>query len=68
MKQIISSSFFHSVIRWGLGIHGIIHVVEFILNLWEGALLSALFTLISASIMLGGALIDLQHHKHDHEH
>ena len=63
MSGLIESKIFHAVIRWGLGIHGSIHLVEFILNLFEGAILSAFFTLISASLMLGGALIDASHHN-----
>ena len=53
------------VVRWGLGIHGAIHMVEFILNLIEHAWMSAFFTLIAASLMLAGALIDSQHHVYD---
>ena len=54
---------FHLVIRWGLGIHGSIHMIEFALNLIEGAWASAFFTLIAGGLMLSGALIDYQHHK-----
>ena len=53
----------HLIIRWGLGLHGIFHIVEFGINLYEGALLSALFTLLTALLMLGGAFIDYEHHK-----
>ena len=56
---------FHKVVRWGLGIHGVIHLIEFTLNLIEGAWASALFTLIAASLMLAGAFIDYQHHIED---
>ena len=56
---------FHLVVRWGLGVHGFIHLIEFILNLYEGAWISALFTLIAAILMLSGAFIDYQHHKED---
>ena len=44
------------VVRWGLGIHGAIHMVEFI-NLIEHAWMSAFFTLIAGSLMLAGALL-----------
>ena len=53
------------VVRWGLGIHGAIHMVEFILNLIEHAWMSAFFTLIAASLMLAGALIDSQNNVYD---
>ena len=53
---------FHKVVRWGLGLHGTIHIVEFVLNLMEGAWASAFFTLIAGSLMLAGAFIDSQHH------
>jgi hypothetical protein len=54
---------FHRIVRWGLGLHGAIHLIEFILNLLEGAWVSAFFTLIAALLMLSGAMIDYQHHS-----
>jgi len=56
---------FHRIVRWGLGIHGAIHIIEFILNLIEGAWMSAFFTLLAAFLMLSGAFIDHQHHIED---
>ena len=56
---------FHLIVRWGLGIHGIVHLIEFLLNLIEGAWGSALFTLLAAFLMLSGAFIDHQHHNED---
>jgi len=53
---------FHLAIRLGLGAHGSFHVVEFVLNLIEGAAISATFTLLSGMLMLAGAFIDHQHH------
>jgi hypothetical protein len=50
------------MIRWGLGIHGTIHIVEFVLNLYEGAWMSAIFTLLAGFLMISGALIDASHH------
>jgi len=50
---------FHLIIRWGLGIHGTIHIVEFVLNLAEHAGLLC----IAGALMLSGALIDYQHHQ-----
>ena len=54
---------FHLIVRWGLGIHGVIHIIEFVLNLIEHAWMSAFFTLIAGALMLAGALIDYQHHQ-----
>ena len=56
---------FHKVVRWGLGIHGAIHLVEFFLNLYERAWVSAAFTLIAAFLMISGAVIDYQHHEEE---
>ena len=53
----------HKVIRWGLGIHGLFHILEFVMNLIEGAWISAIITLIGAFFMLGGVYIDYTHHS-----
>ena len=53
----------HKIVRWLLGIHGIIHIFEMLLNLYEGAVFSAALTAFSGSIMILGALIDISHHK-----
>lgn len=53
---------FHFIVRWGLGIHGAIHIFEFVLNILEQAWASAFFTLVAGSLMLAGAFIDFQHH------
>ena len=55
-------SLFHKIVRWGLGIHGLIHLVEFVLNIFEQAWVSATFTFIAAFLMISGALIDYRHH------
>ena len=65
MMSLLSSTKFHKLVRWGLGIHGTIHVVEFGLNLYEGALLSATLTLLAGLLMISGALIDSNHHSED---
>ena len=62
--NILKSQFFHKCVRWGLGIHGTIHIIEFGLNLYEGAWMSAVFTLFAGLLMISGALIDASHH-HD---
>ena len=57
---------FHRIVRWGLGIHGSIHIVETGLNLYEEAYLSALMSLFAGLLMIAGACIDSSHHKnHD---
>jgi hypothetical protein len=59
----------HRVIRWLLGIHGVIHLLEMSINLYEQAWISACLTLFTGSIMIAGALLDLSHHKGEvHEH
>lgn len=55
----------HLLVRWGLGIHGIIHLAEFVLNIFEHAWASAFFTLLAAALMLSGALIDYHHHAEE---
>ncbi len=65
--SFFKSKLFHAFVRWGLGIHGGIHLVEFGLNLYEGAWISAAFTLFAATLMISGALIDYQHHVEDSE-
>jgi len=64
MKQWkpLKSEATHRVIRWLLGIHGVIHLLEMCVNLYEGAMLSALLTAFSGSIMIAGAIIDMNHH------
>ena len=54
---------FHRVVRYCLGIHGIIHVIETGLNIYESAYYSAVLSLFSSTIMILGAFIDHEHHK-----
>ena len=49
---------FHAFIRWGLGIHGAIHVVETAVNMYEQAWISAALSAFIAFIMIAGALIE----------
>lgn len=62
-RNILDNILFHKFIRWALGIHGMIHILETILNVIEGAYWSALLSLVSSFIMISGAYIDLEHHK-----
>ena len=63
--QLLKNEKVHKVVRWLLGIHGIIHIFEMILNLYEGAVFSAMLTSFSGSIMILGALIDVSHHNEE---
>jgi len=54
---------FHRVVRYSLGIHGIIHIIETGLNIYESAYYSAFLSLFSSAIMILGAFIDYEHHK-----
>ena len=54
---------FHAFIRWGLGIHGVIHVAETAANVYEGACISAGLSALAALLMLSGACMDYTHHK-----
>ena len=49
---------FHPFIRWGLGIHGSIHVIETAVNMYEKAWISAALSAFIAFIMIAGACID----------
>ena len=58
---------FHRLVRWGLGIHGIIHVAETLTNLYENAWMSAILSALAGFLMLSGACIDHSHHRDDNE-
>ncbi len=45
------------IVRWGLGIHGVVHIAEVVANVYEGAWISAGLSLLSGGLMLAGALI-----------
>tara|TARA_B100000683_G_C12098338_1_gene394008 strand:+ start:189 stop:389 length:201 start_codon:yes stop_codon:yes gene_type:complete len=65
MMSLLSSPRFHKLVRWGLGIHGTIHIIEFLINIYEGAFLSAIFTFLAGLLMISGAMIDANHHSKD---
>lgn len=65
--DLINHVYFHAFVRWGLGIHGVIHVAETIANIYESAWLSALLSAFAGFLMLSGACIDYTHHRKDHE-
>ena len=56
---------FHKLVRWGLGIHGSVHIAETLLNIYEEAYMSALLSLLAGLLMIAGACIDSSHHKHE---
>ena len=58
---------FHLFIRWGLGIHGIIHVAETAANIYESAWISAALSAFAGFLMIAGACIDLSHHGEKNE-
>lgn len=56
---------FHSFVRWGLGVHGAIHVAETVANIYESAWISAGLSAFAAFLMVAGALMDYGHHKRE---
>ena len=65
--QPLKNEKLHLVVRWLLGAHGVFHLVEMCVNLYEGAVLSALLTAFTGVIMMLGALIDISHHRVENE-
>ena len=61
--QLLKNETLHKIVRWLLGIHGVFHFAEMCVNLYEGALISALLTAFTGIIMILGALIDISHHE-----
>ena len=62
-EKIMTKELFHRFIRWALGIHGAIHIIETLLNIYEGAWMSAWMSLLAGLLMIAGACIDSGHHK-----
>ena len=58
MNKILKNKMFHKFVRWGLGIHGTIHILETFLNVYEEAYISALLSLLLGLLMIAGAYID----------
>ena len=65
MLDKFKSNVFHKIVRWGLGLHGSVHVVETLLNIYEGAYMSAATSLFAGLLMIAGACIDSSHHKNE---
>ena len=61
--KLLNYEITHKLIRWLLGIHGIIHLLEISVNLYKQAWILACLTAFTESIMIAGALLDLSHHK-----
>jgi hypothetical protein len=61
--KLLNYEITHKVIRWLLGIHGVIHLLEMSINLYEHAWISACLTAFTGCIMIAGVLLDLSHHK-----
>ena len=53
----LKSQIFIKFVKWGLGLHGSIHIIEFVINLYEGAWISAIITLFSGLLMLSATVI-----------
>ena len=65
MNKILKNKIFHKFVRWGLGVHGSIHILETVLNIYETAYMSALLSLFAGLLMIAGACIDSNHHSRD---
>ena len=63
MYSILKNEMFHKFVRWGLGIHGTIHILETFINMYEKAYISALLSLFIGLLMFAGAYIDSSHHN-----
>lgn len=63
--KLIEHKYFHAFVRWGLGAHGAIHLVETAVNVYEHAWISAGLSALAGFLMISGACIDLTHHKGD---
>ena len=61
--QLLKNETLHVIVRWLLGVHGVFHFAEMCVNLYEGAVLSALLTAFTGVIMMLGAMIDISHHQ-----
>jgi hypothetical protein len=65
--SVFKHNLVHTFIRWGLGIHGSIHLLETVVNIYEGAWISASLSALASFLMLGGACIDITHHSKDQD-
>jgi hypothetical protein len=63
--KIKKRELFHKFVRWGLGVHGVIHVAEMAANVYEGAWISAGLSAVAGFLMIAGACIDLSHHHEE---
>jgi energy-converting hydrogenase Eha subunit C len=54
---------FKKIIAMLLAMHGIIHVIETILNIYENAYYSACLSFISSVLMILGAVINIDKEK-----
>jgi hypothetical protein len=61
--KLLKNEKLHLIVRWLLGLHGLLHFAEMCVNLYEGAMLSALLTAFTGVVMILGALIDVSHHQ-----
>ena len=61
MNKILKNKIFHKFVRWGLGLHGLIHILETFLNIYEAAYMSAVLSLFGGLLMVAGACLGLEH-------
>lgn len=51
---------YYIFLKWALGAHGLIHVIETFLNIYEKAYYSACLSLLSSTLMLLSAFVDVK--------
>ena len=67
VSDLVRPHLFHAFVRWGLGLHGIIHLAETAANIYERAWISAFLSLLAGFLMIAGACVDLTHHRSSDE-
>ncbi len=65
--KVIKHKLFHMFIRWGLAGHGVLHLTETAMNIYEKAWYSAGISAFAGFLMIAGATIDMTHHGGDDE-
>ena len=67
MNKILKSKMFHKFVKWGLGIHGLIHILETFVNVYEKAYIRAMLSLFIGLLMIAGAYIDSSQHDSENK-
>ncbi len=63
--KIVKHRLFHMFVRWALGGHGILHLIETAMNIYEKAWYSAGVSAFAGFLMIAGATIDMTHHNEE---